>query len=150
MGADRSYSQINLHIIACYFVQVIQMDADLADQINIYSNNIVGGNAVVNDFNSFPSNIGQSGTWYDRNERLQSTSAFTAVNCFGVITLADLIDPAGLGNAANGGYSMLAAADLDLNGDAAIALNEDYGILVQKAETNGVRSVLTSENRVDW
>jgi hypothetical protein len=80
-------------------------------------------------------------SWFDRNEREISTSQATIVNCFGTIDLEDLIDPGNLANAANGGWSHMWAGDIE---------EVDRGIVVNKIENNGVRSVVTPENRVDF
>ena len=126
-----------------------------------------------------------SGTYFNRNENIFSTSVLAPVNCFGALTIANLIDPGSLVNAQNGGWSHLSSQDsttlssgvvtYDINQDgdgtpalvanfgavvagagpttvanATGALNQDFGILVYKAESAGGDAVYTSQNRVDF
>jgi hypothetical protein len=177
-----------------YNVAVVGADMQLANvltrltQVVQLSGFSTGATTGLPTTGFIPNNIAGlafSGTYFNRNENIFSTSVFAQVNCFGSLTTANLIDPASLINAANGGWSHLTSQDAatlatgvvtyDINQDgdgtpalvanfgavvagagpttvanATGAFNQDFGILVYKAESAGASAVYTSQNRADF
>lgn len=92
---------------------------------------------------------GTAGFWYDRNENLISGTTGVTVYCFKYLKLSDLMPPASIPFAANGGWAHMQQT-------APVPGTADTGILVYKLESTkslkaGVTSsAWTSSNRIDY
>jgi len=92
---------------------------------------------------------GNAGYFYDINENLLSATSGKTVDCFAYLTLSDLIAPASLPDAANGGWAHVQM----VSPTPGVC---DKGILVYKLESTSsivsgkTQSGWTSQNRVDW
>jgi len=97
----------------------------------------------------FADSAGTVGFWYDRNENLISGTLGVPVFCFKYLKLADLMPPASLPFAANGGWAHMQQT-------APVVGTADTGILVYKLESTKalkagvVSSAWTSQNRIDY